>query len=398
MNARCDSRIANPGLDDFADDIVAANPSEQCQDIYQRFSLDPELLSIPVVANDLPVGLVHRSDFMMKLAHSYGWALYAKKPIRVLMDQDPLVVDRSTALETVQSQIAVDRPSALVKGFIITRDGRYAALGTALSLIRYSVVATQARSLELSAALAAAQSASAAKSTFLATMSHELRTPLNAVIGFSDLIAGQVWGDLDPRYVDYANCIRDGGQILLSIITDILDFAKIERGSVDLREGEVDLHVEAERIVRTLSGQAQTRNVKLSHASGPSPHVWADQRLIRQILMNLIGNGLKFTPGGGEVTVSCGIGQGRRPFLKVTDSGCGMSEAEIQIALQPFGQVDNGLGRASEGTGLGLPLVKAFVEAHGGTLTIESASGRGTAMTVYLPSDRLIEVLSEAAA
>ena len=385
-----DNAGATPnGLDSFADWVEPVPPHLLCQDLYRRFTLDPDLMSVPVVAADRALGLVHRSDFMMRLAHNFGRALYGKKPITVLMDADPLIVDRTLALETVQSTIAGSRPCALIKGFIIADGGRYVALGTALSLIRHSLARAEERARELAIALATAQSADMAKSAFLATMSHELRTPLNAVIGFSDLIAQEALGDLAPGYVDYAQRIREGGEHLLSIVTSVLDYAKTERSGVELAEEVFPLERIAAQAIRTFAAQAAKLGVDLTSCHvGPPCMVRADPRVLRQILFNLAGNAIKFTPAGGTIDIATGIDDRGCPYLSVSDTGCGMTGDEVAVALQPFRQIDNGLDRRHEGTGLGLPLVKAFAEAHGGELSIASARGVGTVATVSLPARR----------
>ncbi len=377
-----------PGLDDFADRVTPVGPRLLCQDLYRRFSADPDLLSVPVVDGGMPLGLVHRGDFMMRLAHHFGRALYAKKPVTVLMDPDPLTLERTVALESVKATIAGSRPCALIKGFIITDGGRYAALGTALSLIRHSLAQAEQHAAELAAALDAARRAGAAKSAFLATMSHELRTPLNAVIGFSDLIAEQAIGPIDEGYVGYARAIREGGDHLLSIVTDVLDFAKVESGEVELHEEVFDLREEIERAARILGPQSARRQVALDVMPGGPATLLADPRLTRQMLLNLAGNAVKFTPAGGHVRLSCGMDADGAAFFAVADEGCGMDEAEIEIALQPFRQIDNGLTRLHEGTGLGLPLVKAYAEAHGGTLALASRKGAGTTARVAFPERR----------
>ncbi len=382
------SRASRPaGLDDFADWVEPAHPAVLCEDLYKRFSEDPDLLSVPIVDGVRPLGLIHRADFMMRLAHNFGRALYGKKRVTVVMDADPLKVDRSLALETVQSTIASSRPCALIQGFIITDEGRYAALGTALSLIRQTLVRAEERAAELSEALTAACRADAAKSTFLATMSHELRTPLTAVIGFSELIAEEAFGPVDPVYVGYANNIRESGEHLFSLVGDILDYAKIENGDIELHEDTVDLGEELARTVRLLSDQASRRSIDLSCVQVSPVALRADPKLLRQMLVNLAGNALKFTDAGGEVRLSLGSTAGS-VWFSVSDTGCGMEAEEIEIALQPFRQIDNGLNRSHEGTGLGLPLVKAFAEAHGAQLRLSSARGRGTTATVVFPKHR----------
>lgn len=237
-----------------------------------------------------------------------------------------------------------------------------------------------------------ARSANQAKSEFLASMSHELRTPLNAIIGFSELMRDGLFGPLgDERYQAYAEDIYQSGRHLLSIINDILDFAKIESGRQQLAEEEVDLSAIVSESVGALLLQAEREQVMLASEIPPaSDRLVADETKVRQILMNLISNAIKFTPAGGRVTVSQCVDLEGRVTLKVTDTGVGMTAEEIPVALEPFRQLDGRLNRKYSGTGLGLPLTKRLVELHGGDFMIESAPGQGTVVSAVFPAKRTI--------
>lgn len=245
--------------------------------------------------------------------------------------------------------------------------------------------ATQA-SKKLESAHAAAEHASIAKSNFLANMSHELRTPLNAIIGFSELIESQAFGPISPpKYVDYATDIRSSGQHLLQIITDILDLAKIESGKFEVvREPSVidDIF----KCCRSIcDGRAALAGVKLVFWVSPNfPVISVDPLRIKQVLINLIANAVRFTPSGGSVTVKA-ESDGLQTTISVTDTGVGMTGEQIAIALSPFGQATGDADKRRTGTGLGLPIAKALVELHGGEFLIDSAPGVGTTVSIKLP-------------
>jgi len=249
------------------------------------------------------------------------------------------------------------------------------------------------RTEELARATRAAESANQAKSSFLAAMSHELRTPLNAIIGFSELMKQQSFGSLgNSRYLEFAHDINDSGGHLLKIINDILDLSKIEAGSETLEESPVDVDRLVLACLRLVEPLGRAAGVALYHEiAEPGLRVRADDMKLRKVLINLLGNAIKFTPSGGTVSLDVTLNDDRGIAFSVVDTGIGMAPDDIPKALATFGQVDSSMARRHEGTGLGLPLVKALVEMHGGRLEIESQVGRGTRVTVHLPETRFID-------
>lgn len=237
-----------------------------------------------------------------------------------------------------------------------------------------------------------AEAANRAKSEFLATISHELRTPLNAVIGFSEMMISETLGPLgNAQYVSYAKDIFDSGSHLLNIINDILDLSKAEAGRLELSEGEADVAATISAVCRTLRPRAEAADLALTIVEPRDvPLMYCDERKLKQILLNLIGNSIKFTPKGGRIDVVVEA-QPRRPLsICVRDSGIGMAEEDLARALQPFVQIDSALNRRHSGTGLGLPLVAAMMELHGGRLVLNSAPGQGTSAVIEFPSDRVL--------
>jgi signal transduction histidine kinase len=382
-----DDRLASVALP-----VAPVAPDTRCAVVYDRFRGDADLIAIPVVDGWTPVGLVNRHELTMRLAHDYGRALYAQKPITALMDATPLVVESSVQVDTLESLIATQNPSALMRGFVVTTAGRYAGVATALSLLQLNLVRTERRNREAEEARHAAESANRSKSRFLAIMSHELRTPLNAIIGFSDLIQSQSLGPLRPaKYREYAGDIHVSGQNLLGVINDILDMAKIEDGKMVLFEEPIDLREQIAVAMRFIAERARHGQVALDREIAEGlPPLLADHRSIRHILLNLLTNAIKFTPGGGRVAVRAERAGDGGLELAVADTGIGMSPEHVEIALTPFGQVANEYTRRHDGTGLGLPLVKSLAELHGANVRIESALGQGTTVSVAFPASRVL--------
>jgi signal transduction histidine kinase len=238
--------------------------------------------------------------------------------------------------------------------------------------------------------LVEANKANHSKSEFLANMSHELRTPLNAIIGFSELLASEHLGPMrNAHYLEYAHDIHSSGHHLLSIINDVLDMSKIEAGKLEIQETEVAVGPLLAAVARMVRERAREARIELV-ADPPEPDIvfWADQRAMRQCLLNLISNAVKFSNEGGRVVVEAALDADGAVVLSVADDGIGMSPADLERALQPFGQAQAATTRAYGGTGLGLPITKGLVEAHGGTLEVTTSPGRGTRIRIILPAER----------
>jgi len=265
----------------------------------------------------------------------------------------------------------------------------------AQSVIRELLASRRALRLmteRLAWALNNAEQANEAKSAFLASMSHELRTPLNAIIGFSDIMANQRLGPLeDPRYRGYARDINVSGTHLLDIVNDVLDIAKIESGQSPLvEERAVDLGELVQAACVMVAPQAAAGGVALKRQGRyRGARILGLERMLRQVVVNIVSNAVKFTPEGGTVRVGSKLGEDGGLAIVIADDGIGMSSEDIKVALTPFGQVDSPLGRQREGTGLGLPLAKSMMELHGGALAIASAPGEGTTVELWFPSSRV---------
>lgn len=239
-----------------------------------------------------------------------------------------------------------------------------------------------------------AELANRAKSEFLANMSHELRTPLNAIIGFSDMIRNETFGPVgDAKYLEYVKDIKGSGSHLLELINDILDLAKIDACKVDLHEEVFDVQEVLQSCFILVREHAQSRNVKFECTVAPElPALSADMRKLKQILLNLMSNGIKFTPAGGTVTVKARFDADEGYMFQVADTGIGIAREDIPKAMAPFSQIDSNINRKYEGTGLGLPLVKALTELHDGSLVLQSELGVGTTVTVRFPAERAVSM------
>lgn len=231
-----------------------------------------------------------------------------------------------------------------------------------------------------------AEEASRAKTNFLANMSHELRTPLNAIIGFSEIIANQLFGAVgNAKYVSYAGDVINSARHLLDIINSVLDLTRSDVGKLTIDPKPIDLRSILDGCVTMMYEQCAKAELqfRVVHPNGPL-RVSGDAAKLRQVVLNLLSNAIKFTKPGGEVSLTAGANAQGQVEIVIADTGIGMSADEIPIALAPFGQVDSKLARSYEGAGLGLPLTKALVDLHGGTLTIASEKGKGTTVTVSL--------------
>ena len=232
------------------------------------------------------------------------------------------------------------------------------------------------------------------KSEFLAHMSHELRSPLNAVIGFADAMKHEVFGKIQPpQYEEYIQNIFDSGQHLLELINDILDLSAVESGKLQLEETEINIQEAYEAVLVMMRPRAENKRlIVLNNVPEQLPAVRADERRLKQIFINLLTNAIKFTAKGGKIELTALAREDGSLAISLTDTGLGMNEQEVAIAMTEFGQVRNTSSQSHEGTGLGLPLSLALVKEHDGGLEIESEPGTGTTVTIWFPANRVISL------
>jgi signal transduction histidine kinase len=240
--------------------------------------------------------------------------------------------------------------------------------------------------------------ANRAKSEFLAHMSHELRTPLNAINGFSEIIKDELFGPVPERYRDYAADIYRSGTHLTALINDVLDLSKIEAGKLELDDEIVDPAAVVDTCIKLVRDRAHKASLRVqAELPRDLPPLRADERLVKQMLLNLLTNAIKFTPEGGRVTVAVEAAPDGGMAFAVRDTGVGIAAADIPRVLEPYGQVATTRKRNPDGVGLGLPLVKKMAALHGGALVLESVAGSGTVATVRFPPDRVVAAEGRAA-
>jgi len=260
----------------------------------------------------------------------------------------------------------------------------------------YDVTERRQTELALIHAKEQADFANRSKSEFLANMSHELRTPLNAIIGFSEIIMEQMFGPVgQAQYVEYSRDIYDSGQLLLSLINDILDMSKIEAGKRALAEAVLDMDQIIQSVVRLVASRAKLGKLHLNiNVPKDLPYLRGEEKALKQIITNLLTNAIKFTLEGGSVTLTASIDPTGRMMIIIQDTGIGIAPEDIAVALAPFGQIESALSRKNQGTGLGLPLTKALVELHGGALELKSKLGEGTTIQLVFPVARIVSKLT----
>lgn len=244
-----------------------------------------------------------------------------------------------------------------------------------------------------------AEAANRAKSRLLATMSHELRTPLNAIVGFSEVMKGELFGaHAVESYKEYSSDIHASGQHLLMLINEILDLSRIESGHFELKEEEISLPSIVGECRRHLRLRAKRREITVElSAAEDLQGVWADERAIRQVILNVLANALKFTPQGGTVKIKIGWTASGGQYVAIRDSGPGIPENEIALAMSYFGRGSYSQTRAEEGSGLGLPIAKGLIELHGGSFILKSKLREGTEIVIIFPPGRVKGALTEAA-
>ncbi|MBF0560523.1 MAG: PAS domain-containing sensor histidine kinase [Alphaproteobacteria bacterium] len=272
----------------------------------------------------------------------------------------------------------------------------YQSIGRDLTDLRDAYLQLQRSEAILRRAKDAAETANRAKSTFIANASHEVRTPLNVIIGFSEILKSEMIGSLgNARYLEYARIIFDSGHYLLTLINDVLDLSKIEAGKYQIERKMISLPPIVDMVATLVSGQVEsTRLTLIVNLPASLPLICGDERAIKQILLNLVSNAIKFTPAGGTITIAAEEGEDDAfVVVSVTDTGIGIPAGDIDRVVQRFERLVNQAPREQPGTGIGLTLTKSLVELHGGRLYIESEEGVGTVVTVTLPRNCVEETV-----
>ena len=248
------------------------------------------------------------------------------------------------------------------------------------------------RTEEQQAAKEKAEAANKAKSQFLSIMSHELRTPLNAIIGFSETIADEPFGPLGhEKYNEYLGDVLNSGQHLLSLVNDLLDMSRVESGKMNLKNEQIEIETLISSVIRLMSPEARMHQVRLDARVSPGlGKVWGDERALRQVLINVVNNAVKFTDADGHVTITADESQSGSMLIQVVDTGCGIDPEKSKLVFETFEQGADGYARTHEGAGLGLSIAKALVEQHDGTISLESSPGIGTVVTLVLPPSRVL--------
>ena len=360
------------------------------------------------VVNNAPIVIsVIDRDGRYVLANHQSASRFGLKPEDVegkrLIDVLPDAVGEMF-MKTTDEVFATGQASNFLEHNIATIHGQRQAITAKLPLfnprgeVRYVVIIstdiTEVKDTErqLRSAMEHAELANRAKSDFLAHMSHELRTPLNAIMGFSEAITHHEMLKLDlPRAVEYANHIHDSGTHLLDLINDVLDIAKIEAGKLILDESWIDISRLVESCISMMRTESHRKGIKISATLAPDlPPLRGDERALKQVLLNLTSNAVKFTNSGGHIDISASQRSDTGDLvLMVRDDGIGIADSDMEKILLPFGQVSGSLTRADRGTGLGLPLAKSLIELHGAELHLKSALNRGTEVSLTFPAERL---------
>ena len=369
----------------------AVSITDHCGTVLEILLAEPALPSVPVFQDGTLVGLAGRECLLRHFANPLYQALFQKRPIALLVSRHPLVVDARDDVDAVAQEIAAHQHDALQDGFVILDDGRFAGVGSGHRLLDLVAAKARHRLDEFDGARKAAERASEAKSTFLASMSHELRTPLNAIIGFSEMLQLGVVGDMDGRQRECVADIHRSAVLLLDLINDVLDLSSIEANKIVLRDEIVDLAELARDCIRSLKPRwtAKRQMVTCGYA-GVATQIHADRRRVHQIMLNLVSNAVKYTLDEGRVRIEIGLDDEGRPGFVVTDNGIGIAAEHLEHVMSPFGRAVSAYTRDIEGTGIGLALARRLSEHHGATLCLDSTLGEGTTVTVRFPRERLV--------
>jgi len=361
-------------------------PTATGRQVRDAFTKRPELLCIAIVDGDRPLGLISRTECLIRYSDDFGPALYDRRPALLLADIEPFTIDADGPVHDLLNASQNASTSQLLKGFIVLRSGRFAGVSSLLALLRVTRAHAdhlQFLNAELETAHEKAVAADAAKSRFLATMSHELRTPLNAILGYAEIISEECDAANETLRAD-AGRITAAGHHLLGLIDEVLDLSKLNARQVQAQPTAFDVGQWARDVIdmaRPLA--ARNGNTLTLHVEAGLAQAFTDASRLRQCLFNLVGNACKFT-SGGLVSVSI-FGRDGMLHAKVSDTGIGMTEAQVAGLFQPFYQADSSITRRFGGTGLGLSITQQVATLLGGQVTVTSVSGAGSTFELIVP-------------
>lgn len=380
-----------PTIETLTERAEPIGPQTQGSDVFARFEREPDTLVIPVVDGDRPLGLIERNAFLLKIAGAFGHALYAKRPVVHVMDPEPAVVEAGVSIDAFCDVLLKGGAGALMRGFIVTRNGRYHGVGTAVSLLQAvnnrqrrqnEELADQARVLTdtRTQALAAAR----AKSQFLAIMSHELRTPMNGVLAVAELLRRQA---LSPQAQAHVATIVDSSETLLRILQDALDLSRAEAGELELNAEPTPLRALMDDVEAMWAPRASQDNVTLmvSYEGDTELAGVIDGKRLKQVFNNLIGNALKFARNGVVEAGLKATAQGDRIHLeaRIRDDGPGVDADRVDMIFEPFVH-----GSGPDGAGLGLSICRQVVDRMGGRIWAENNPGQGATFGFDLDIER----------
>jgi signal transduction histidine kinase/CheY-like chemotaxis protein len=380
-----------PTMESLTERVDPVSPDTLGAVLFARFQAEPDTLVIPVVDADRPIGLVERNAFLLKVAGPFGHALYARRPVTQVMDEDPAIVDADVSIETVCDVLLQAGTARLMRGFIVTRAGRYCGIGTAVSLLQATnaVQRDQNRQLAeqallLSDSRAQALTAARTKSQFLAIMSHELRTPMNGVLAVAELLRRQPLNITSQAHIA---TIVESSETLLRILQDALDLSRAEAGELELHAGPAPLRAVMDDVEAMWAPRALQDNVRLMIGYEGDTDLVAvvDGMRLKQVFNNLIGNALKFARNGVvEARLKAWLdGETIHIEARVRDDGPGVDADRVDAIFEPFVH-----GSGPDGAGLGLAICRQVVDRMGGRIWAENNPGRGATFAFDLALPR----------
>ena len=380
-----------PTIEVLTERAEAVSPQTPGIDVFSRFEREPDTLVIPVVENGRPVGLVERHAFLLKIASAFGHAQYANRPILHVMDPEPAVVEAGVSIDAFCDVLLKGGPAALMRGFIVTREGLYHGVGTAGSLLQAVNELQRQQNLELAEqarvltdtrtqALASARD----KSRFLTIMSHELRTPMNGVLAVAELLRRQ---PLNAQSHAHITTIVESSETLLRILQDALDLSRAEAGELELHPTATPLRDLMDDVQATWAPRASQDNVTLmvSYEGDTELAAVVDGARVTQLFNNLIGNALNFARNGVVEAGLKAVADGDRIRLeaRVRDDGAGIDADRVDAIFEPFVH-----GSGQDGAGLGLAICRQIVDRMGGRIWAENNPGRGATFAFDLDVER----------